>query len=336
MEDKKAYKIGLMPLFLLVLDIILIIVVIVMGLIIHNKNQIIAGQNNVMINNSENEENNDINIHEENSMLANEINDTIDVKNANTDIINNDTNINTNTTNNSNNTLTGVTPKIVETRSYIYDAGYPVNGVTTNSYTTNDGVNHSILDIVVPYINMESDDATQMNSEIEKLYNGYVEEFKKCSQNLNSYIKVNYTTYVTSNIYSILMTIERGQEDDKITDYLAYNFDIISGTKLDYNQLCFVAGINNSAESVKNSISTLEDYSSYYLYPSNNVSQEAVDQRNAKILNCQNQVYTLYQEDLLNSQLVYFLDNNLKLNISVKVILPNSDGSYNKIMIIEA
>ena len=39
MEDKKGYKIGLMPLILLILNIILIIVIIVMGFIIHNKNQ---------------------------------------------------------------------------------------------------------------------------------------------------------------------------------------------------------------------------------------------------------------------------------------------------------
>lgn len=327
MEEKKVYKIGLMPLLLLVLDIILIIVVIIMGIVIKNKNEklkkVLANNSNV---NSESIVNNENNVQSENTIA----NTTTKVTNTITD-----TNIIANKKEEEEGVSSKVqyAEKIVENKSYIYDAQYNPIGVKANNYSTNDGTNYFISDIVVPYVNMNSDDAKQINSEIEELYNKYVEEFKVCSQNQNSYIKVNYETYITSNVHSILITVQRGKEDSESKEYISYNFDNISGEKLDYNQVCYVAGITDAATSVKSAIDVLDDFSSYYLQVDRYNNQEKVDERNAQIENNKQQIFTSYQQDLLKNNLVYFLDNNLKLNITLNVVLPDGEN-YIKIVTI--
>ena len=336
MEEKKSYKIGLLPMILLFLDVILIITVIIMGMVIHHKNQIIAknkGSAADVI-----DANNDFkeNINSEPETELEPVSDTNTVAN-NVVNQNKENKTNTNTANSSNNnTSEGYTSKIVENRPYVYDAQYNVDTSKVNSYSTNDGTKYEVSDIVVPYVNMVSDDANKINLEIEQLYSKFIEEFKICSQNLNSYIKVGYQTYITSNIYSVLITVQRGFENSITTEYFAYNFDIISGTKLDYNQVCYIAGISDVGESVKKRVEVLEDYNSYYLVPSRNVTQEAADERKIEVDAYKSQVYTYYQEDLLNNKLVYFLDNNLKLNIGVRIILPDSNIINSKIIIIES
>jgi len=333
MEEKKGYKIGLMPLILLILNIILIIVIIVMGFYIHNKNKENNSLSSGVVANTvttptmeKPEPTNDID-----EIFANIIAENIQnaVENVSDSSTNNATTIDASTKDE-------YTEKNVENRPYIYDAQYFAEDINTNSYSSSDGNQYSISDICVPYINMKSDDADKMNSEIENYYKNFVQEFKVCSQNLNSYIKVNYETHITSNIYSILLTITRGQENNKTEEYVAYNFDIMSGTKLDYNQVCYVAGVQNSNESVHSLIYDLKDYNSYVLTASKNVSKQKVEERNAQIEACKAQTFTNYQEDLLNNVLVYFLDDNLKLNISVRLVFPDISKSGNKLMIVES
>ena len=325
-ENKKNYKIGLLPLILLILDIVLIIVVIIMGIIIHIQQKEIDSVSNKSIQSSQVEAEN-----KEDLATTNEISNSIS-SNKNQDLNVVKENV-SNTI--SNDTSNEYAAKIVENRPYIYDAQYLPNGLKVTNYSTNDGSSYSTSDIVVPYVNMVSNDASQMNTEIENLYNDYIEEFRICSQNLNSYIKVNYNSYITSNIYSIVITIYRGQEEKETVEYIAYNFDIMSGTKLDYNQVCYIAGINNASESIQKTLNNLEDYNKYKLTVNRDVTQSMVDDRNAQIDSCQTQVYTLYQENLLNNKLTYYLDNNLKLNVVLKIILPEENTTYEKIVIVE-
>ena len=106
-----------------------------------------------------------------------------------------------------------------------------------------------------------------------------------------------------------------------------------SEKKLDYNQVCYVAGITDAATSVKSAIDVLDDFSSYYLQVDRYDNQEKVDERNAQIENNKQQIFTSYQQDLLKNNLVYFLDNNLKLNITLNVVLPDGEN-YIKIVTI--
>ena len=337
MDEKKVYKIGLWPMILIILDVILIITVIIMGMIIHPKTALIAKNaaaakevTPIQVDETRKE---DEKIAEE-KVITN-TNSTAEPKPKKNDTKNTTTNT-ANTTKEKDNSTEQYTAKTVENRPYIYDAQYTPDGLKTSSYLADDGVNYKVSDIVVPYVNMVSSDATKMNTEIETLYRKWVEEFRICSQNLNSYIKVNYTTYITSNIYSICITVQRSNEQVTSEEYFAYNFDIISGTQLDYGQVCYIAGISDAGECVQKRIATIEEYNSYYLVPSRTVSQEEVDARKAEIETYKSEIYTHYQEDILNNQLVYFLDNNLKLNIAIKMKLPDNEIMHTKVVIVES
>lgn len=329
MKNKNGSKVSLLPLFLAVLSIVLIIIVIAMGFIIHEKNEQLAKNNST-----------------ENVTVISDKNfsdEKLEQKNNEKEVLANITaKDNTNEENNTVSNIIAENPnvneyakKVVENRSYIYDAQYQAENITSDSYATNNGKRYSVSEIKVPYINISSIDANKANSEIEKLYSGFVEEFRTFSQNLNGYVRTEYNTYITSNIYSIVITIERGKEDVITNEFVAYNFDIMSGAKLDYNQVCYIAGINNAAENVKNAIEELKDFDSYKLVVGVNATKEEADKRDAEIDACIMQVYTNYQEDLLNNKLVYFLDNNLKLNISVRLVFPDGKEN-NKTIIVEA
>jgi len=333
MDEKKVYKIGLWPMILIILDIALIATVIVMGMIIHHKNEIIAKKD--VATKEANPTDVDESVNEEEITNTNSVTEPEQKKNHAENKIANMTNTTNNTAENDSSTEQN-TAKTVANRPYIYDAQYTPDGLKANSYLADDGVTYKVSDIVVPYVNMVSSDATKMNTEIETLYRKWVEEFRICSQNLNSYIKVNYTTYITSNIYSICITVQRSNERVTSEEYFAYNFDIISGTQLDYGQVCYIAGINDAGECVQKRIETIEEYDSYYLVPSRTVSQEEADARKAEIETYKSEIYTHYQEDILNNQLVYFLDNNLKLNIAIKMKLPDNEIMFTKVVIVES
>lgn len=327
MEEKKGYKISLLSLILLVINLVLIFVVIGMAWFIHHQNLKLQ---NVEIHSNTPKGQENI----EESIPQNTLGNKTSEKVKNSNVIKNS--ISNNNQESSETSNDEYVRKVVETRPYVYDAGYLPEGLNVKNYSMNNGTEYSIENIVVPYVNMVSVDSNNINSKIEEMYKGLVEEFKVCSQNKTSFIKTNYTVYNTSNIYSILITIQRGQGEKTTEEYVTYNFDIISGTKLEYNQVCYIAGIDNASDSVTKNIENLEDLVSLRIVADRDHSQEEVDQREAKIVTCQNQIYTSYQQDLLNNQLVYFLDNNLKLNIVLHVVLPDNEGNYDKIVIVEA
>ena len=227
--------------------------------------------------------------------------------------------------------------KYVKNRGYVYDAQYIPENINVETYKTNDGENHSVLEIKVPYINMDCDAGKECNLEIEDIYKGFVNEFKACSDNKNSYIKSSYETFITSNIISTVITVERGKEENVTNEYIAYNFDAITGTKLSYDQVYGIAGITDVSECIKDNIDSFDVYDEY-LQVNPNESKDAVETKKENVENCKKQIFTNYQQDLINNKLVYYLDRNLKLNIKMKIFLPEDSKEeiheYEKIVTI--
>ena len=326
MEDRSGYKISLLSMILLILNFVLIVVVIVMGLTIYSLKKNNKTNENVI----ENTTDMNVNINE-NNIVEEDLQNTV-TENKESKRTSNNSKEETNNKNNTNDSV----GKIVDNMAYIYNAQYTAENISVKQYSTNDGTSYSISDIILPYININSSDAKKANNEIQENYKKYIEEFRICSQNKNSYIKSEYKTYVTSNIISVLIMVNRGQEEKNEEEYIAYNFDTISGIKLEYDNVYQIAGINDIKENVLNSIKSLDEYEEYYLKAGRNITQEMVDERNSEIELSKTQTFTYYQEDLMNNRLVYFLDNNLKLNIVIRLSLPNDDEIYNKIITVES
>ena len=96
-----------------------------------------------------------------------------------------------------------------------------------------------------------------------------------------------------------------------------------------YEQIYGIAGINNIEECIKNNIEELEEFKKYSANLKNN--NDITNLQN-EVDACQKQMYTYYQEDLLNNKLVYFLDSNLKLNVKLKIVLPKDESGSNQII----
>lgn len=324
-ENGKSYKISLKTMIFLIIIIVLLIAVIVMGFMLFSK------KNNGEDVKTSTEKISDKTFEEkEENEVKNSSKDKSNDKNSE----NNKNKVNNSSNNGKENDE--YIDKIVSNRGYIYDAQYAPENIGDEEYVSSDEKTYSISEIKVPFLNMTSEDADEVNSEIEELYQSFAREFKVCSENKNSFIKVDYETYVTANITSILITVQRGKELDVTNEYISYNFDLISGTKLDYSQVYQIAGISEIQASVKNTIDNLEDFNKYSLEGRRDVSEDAINSRKEEIEACKTRIYTYYQQDLLNNKLVYFLDNNLKLNIVINVVLPDDEGSYLKMVIVEA
>ncbi len=323
MEDnKKVFKISLTTLILIVTVIVLLVVVIIMGFMMKGlKGYADDGDEQLGVISDKKFEEKEFDVK---NKVENKIENST-LKNTVSNIIENSTD---------NSGVAEYIGKVVENRGYTYDAQYTAEKKVENEYEASDGNSYSISDIRVPFINMNSEDAETYNSKIEELYQGFVNEFKVCSENKNSFIKVAYETYTTSNIISIFMVAQRGKEGKITEEYFSYNFDALSGEIIDYEQACRIAGIQNIDESVSKAISSLEDFDEYIL-DDKRIDKELIDARNGEIDYCKSLIYAYYQDDLSNNRLVYFLDNNLKLNIVINVVLPAEGGNYDKPVVID-
>lgn len=321
-EEKKVFKISLKTLMFLIIIIVLLVVIIVMGFMLasksHNEKQ---SESAVSKDNEDKEE-------VVSNIVENEVENKTDNK-----VKNKVSNKTKNTVNPDSSGNVQYVEKIVDAKSYIYDAQYSVENLKIEEYQTNDGTSHSASDIVVPFVNMVSDDADDVNNEIQSLYENYMNEYKVCSENKNSFIKVNYETFTTANIISVLITVQRGNENEETNEYVTYNFDAIDGVKLTYSQTYELVGIKDIEEKVKNVISNLEDFEEYELNES--YPEEVREARDKELEDCKNKIYTYYQQDLLNNHIAYYLDRNLKFNIAINVVLPAEGGEYSKIVVVE-
>ncbi len=327
MDDKKVIKISLTTLLLLIFAIILLVAVIIVGIVIFEKNK--DGKNSE--NTKEVLQNNQISNSSQN-LIANETNNK--TQNESKNKASNQTKNNTLNESESSGNSVQYIDKLVENKGYIYNAQYSPENIIDKNYLNSDGNTYNVSDIVVPYINMVSNDASKINTEVLELYNNLVKEFKICSENKNSYVKSNYQTYITSNIVSIFITIQRGEEQTATEEYLSYNFDLVSGTKLTYDQVYTIAGISNIDEDIKKNIDNLEDFDEYVIEEDRNHTKEEVEARNSEIQTCKDQIFNSYKLSVQNKKLVYFLNSNLKLNIAIDVVVPENNEKYVKVITI--
>ena len=135
--------------------------------------------------------------------------------------INGNSNNNNGHSNNNGNSIS----KLDNSKEWVYDANYKL---PTNKESYYGYVDHtkliSVSDLVVPYININSNDAARVNQEIYKLYVDLIDEFNKNLKEEVFFTLVNYKTYINDNIISIIITTESAGADISDYDYYTYNF----------------------------------------------------------------------------------------------------------------
>lgn len=207
-------------------------------------------------------------------------------------------------------------------KDIVYNAQYMYN-IEQKVYKNPDGVEYSIFDIVVPYININSESARELNAKIEQLYFQLAENFRQNLETDNtSYVKSEYRIYINSDILSILIIVTNGNIDEEIETYFAYNIDLSTLEILSYEdiyQQCGFTNIdidNNIKDTIQIHFNNIDDW------PDNEDKSVYI---NTSIEN--------YQNAVNNNTIQYFIDLNRKLNVVVAIQIPT--GIYNKILIVE-
>ena len=110
--------------------------------------------------------------------------------------------------------------KVDESKPWVYDADYMKENkkIYSDSKKTEEYACNSNKDLIVPYININSDDAKKINEKIRVLYDEYYEKYgKEKATSYSSEYKVyyhynlEYDKYVNDNILSVIITLHEGE-----------------------------------------------------------------------------------------------------------------------------
>lgn len=181
-----------------------------------------------------------------------------------------------------------------------------------------------------PRVNINSAYAGQINTETEKLFEKYMNEFKNRIKNLrvtesitdkdekdqqryigySSYVKnnvVTYSTYKNGDILSIV--IKEGPFENVGDIYTTYNIDLNTGNQADFTNICNKLGVETTQ--IRNSLyKQMEEVikKEFYDYPNDGDYTEEYNnylEENKKLIN----------EAVFDNTTKFFVDNNNKLNI---------------------
>lgn len=147
--------------------------------------------------------------------------------------------------------------KIDYNRDYVYDAGYHNDNkykeydyCDGSTIYTHDGFDLVVCDkgsirlsnLVVPYINIKSNDAYRVNRELKSLYEEYATRFDDFyialeEGNIGGSELLNYYSFLSDKVLSVVVIYGYQQTDILYPDYEIYNFDLNTGELIDYDEV---------------------------------------------------------------------------------------------------
>ena len=224
-------------------------------------------------------------------------------------------------------------------KDVVTDAKYTIKELEGEKYYSNTYERYySLDDIVVPYINIDSEDAKKINQEIKEVYNEMAGHFKnnledaEPDQDLNMdkvcpwWISSNYEVYTNDNVLSVVITQSTGGTASTIKKYYTFNIDLETYNIIEFEDLYKIVGFTDSDidEKVENAI---ENSSHYNDKPIKEYYQQS--EINEWIKNSKRN----YSDSVSNDSIGCFLDENGILRVVVLIDIPVvQDGAYDEIL----
>ncbi len=229
------------------------------------------------------------------------------------------------------------TLKVDTSKAYVYDATYSYdNKYTEYERTISSGENgiinyygldieytngkQSIANLKVPYFNIKSDDATKANNELSSLYNDYAKQFDTCAEESKDdklpgcTLLLAYKSYQYDNIASVVVIDSSQATSTWILNYHVYNFDLITGKNLSYDEV--LNKIGYSKDSISTNLSSLiKDKMDSIMKDTDLTSacSASLDKYNTK--NCYDITTKLLEDSISDNSILYFVNNDGVLNI---------------------
>ncbi len=176
---------------------------------------------------------------------------------------------------NGNNTANSV-KKIDSAKEFVYGITYKearCNSFTdSTTYSNEFGETFYIKDYNLPFINIESSDATLSNNEIELSFRKNICSIFDGKNKHSTISKYEYNYYLNDNTLSLLNTYNVGDTGPVSDNYLTYNFNLSTGKLYTFAQLCEKYGFTK--EKIKKALISFyekkwelidkESYNNYY------------------------------------------------------------------------
>lgn len=198
---------------------------------------------------------------------------------------------------------------------------YSVSGSYKNEATEKE---YSLNSIVLPYFLFETEDAKNVNKEMEKLYQTLAKEFEESlNGKKDKFVETWYDVIKVKKFLSIKVTVQRIDENGENYTYYTYVFDLDDLELLKYDNLISKLEIPNSEleSKIEASIRKLDEFEDL----ENDELPEGKtidDYIKATMKN--------YQKAKKDKSLIYFVDVLGRLNIIIPVELPDANGDMQR------
>ena len=210
--------------------------------------------------------------------------------------------------------------KIDGDKEWVYDADYSLPTDVDSFYGYSDQSRLvQVSDLVVPYINIDSEDAKAANDEIYGIYEKLIKEFNEDAKEGVWFTVSNYEAY--NSDWAISVVIDETSEGTDVPwhEYTTYTFSKEDGSLMNYEDACQAADmtVDEAAEVAKKNIedNILIDFAH-------------VDDIDSYI----QQTIEGYDAAVEDGSIKFFLDNDRKLSVAIEEFVPAGGGSANVII----
>ena len=241
------------------------------------------------------------------------------------------------TINTSNSSTNDFISKVDNTKDWVYGAEYTKN-VTADSYSTYYETYYA-KDIVVPYININSTYANSSNSDIKKIFDDAIKTYNTGVSDKIEYVdECGYKKYINNNSLSVILTYGVGATDVVHPKYYTYNINLKTGNQLSYEEIYTIAGFNSSTitSKVEQAITEImKEKLKDFKDPDKDTGAGGYYPNGTNFDTYNNESINNYKSSINNNTLEYFLSDNGKLNVIVKLSIPAGTGEFDTIVTID-
>ena len=213
--------------------------------------------------------------------------------------------------------------KINPTQNWIHDAQYEKN-VLANSYDTYYDTYYA-KDIIAPFININSNDATMVNEEIKGVFDEAINRYNEGVENITSFVTINYEKFIDNNIASVNFSYGKGGTDVIRPDYYTYTFDLTTGKIMSFEELYQKFGFNKNQIDMKIKEEITDEV--------NDIFEDSF--RNENSTNYINESINNYEKNLEDNTLRYFVNDDGELCIIARLSIPAGAGYQDTILEID-
>lgn len=220
--------------------------------------------------------------------------------------------------------------KINEDNEWVYDAEYTKTELEGKSYESSITTEtYSLEDIKVPFINIDSEDASEANAELKKLFDQAVKLFEEELEGEQaSYVLVSYEEVVNEEFLSVLVKTEVGEEEEiPNCVYYTYNFDMNTGKRLTYDDVYYIAGISEDEIESKAEEAITDAFRFRFKGLAEGYESDLEEYSEKTVED--------YKETVTEETIKYFIDEDEKLNIISNFKIPTGKGNYEVIVTVE-